>query len=231
MRLLTAAWATFLKSASVGTVAEVTGAGAICCCCSGVLDVASFMAGGLGLAMTVTAAGVTTGGSGPTPTVKGLTGAIFLIGCGFVVMGAEDIVRGIGAPFRGLGVSLLLFLVMTPFGVPGTADFFLVVVIPVFRPVLVLRRFAAGGPTELAFLLVEVVAVGGAREVGAGAILTDETTGASGNEEGVVPGALAVEVLALAVIDGCSRVVRSLKEVEGRKAPNPSSTTDAESET
>jgi hypothetical protein len=79
--------------------------------------------------------------------------------------------------------------------------------------------------------LVEVVAVGGAREVGAGAILTDETTGASGNEEGVVPGALAVEVLALAVIDGCSRVVRSLKEVEGRKAPNPSSTTDAESET
>jgi hypothetical protein len=54
-----------------------------------------------------------------------------------------------------------------------------------------------------------------------GGMLTEETTGARVGE-GVVPGAAASPMLFMEA-EGCSRLERSLNEVDSRKAPKPSS--------
>jgi hypothetical protein len=91
------------------------------------------------------AAGVTTGGTGLTPWATGFTGGTFLKGEGLAGILAEMTVTGRVEAFNGLGVSFLLFLVRTDLEVPRA--FFLIAVVPFFRPVPELRRLE--GCTEL----------------------------------------------------------------------------------
>ena len=178
MRLLTAACATDLKSASVGA-ADKTAAG------SSDSEVSGFVVGWT--APETTVAGVTTDGGGPSGAV--LTGAILFAGAGLAAMGAVPLGADPFA-FNGFGVSLLLVLFLPFLEVAlVVVDFFLEAADPeFFRLALLARRLLAAPVPEVAFLLapeavvvVEVAAgvVVGAGAIGAGAILAEDTTGAS----------------------------------------------------